>query len=112
MRANSPDQHREIIARAININPEARIIEARLAEPATLLAKRGYVNLQSLPDGRYQVEVTSPGKGVGTSAGGAGIRRLGPVHDQLSRYGGRAFDLRQRHVTPYDLGSWVCPLRS
>ena len=24
---------------------------------------------------------TSPGKGVGTSAGGAGIRRLGPVHD-------------------------------
>jgi hypothetical protein len=58
MRAKPTDQHRNAMAAATNTNPKARVIEAQLVEPANLLAERGYINLQSLPDGRYQVEVT------------------------------------------------------
>jgi hypothetical protein len=58
MRGKPTDRQRDVMAAATNTNPKGRIIEAQLVEPATLLAQRGYINLQSLPDGRYQVELT------------------------------------------------------
>jgi hypothetical protein len=62
------------MAVATDRDPARRIIDARLAEAAILLAHRGYITMQLLSDGTYRVEPTSA-----RARGARGWRRYPPL---------------------------------